>query len=388
MNKKAFRRVSFLIHSWMGLWFSLLMTFLSITGTLAIFSLEMDWLVNPEMRAAERVHVEDVAWGAAFDSLGEYPEYTFYTMSKLRESYFTLLASGRTSWDESIRAWLQPHNGELAGITRWYTIQRFFRELHRNLFMPTSVGVPIVSFLSLPLLISVTAGFIVYRRFWLGFFKKPRWERNIRILSGDLHRLTGLWTSWFIALIAMTSLYYLIESAGYYEWGRDFRARSAAPPVFRPIEREDRLPNEFTGSELDIAIERAKRELPGLEVTGITFPGNSNDPLVVSGNLSAILVRARANGVYIDPSNGDVLGTFQGEELNLHERISEAVDPLHFGYFGGLGSRIIWFILGLGMATMSVTGVIVYAKRLVIKERQNDSRVKIRSKDKQSLVNN
>ena len=199
MHKKSFHRLSFLVHSWMGLWFSLLLTFLSITGTLAIFSLEMDWLVNPEMQAAERVHADDVAWGAAFDSLRDYPEYTFYGIYRLNGSYFTLLAQGRTSWEENIRAWLQPHNGELTGITRWYTIQRFFRELHRNLFLRTSIGVPIVSFLSLPLFISIIAGFVVYRKFWKGFFRKPRWKKNARILSGDLHRFIGLWTSWFIA---------------------------------------------------------------------------------------------------------------------------------------------------------------------------------------------
>ena len=388
MNKKSFHTLSFMVHSWMGLWFSLLMTFLSITGTLAIFSLEMDWLVHPEMRAAERVDADNVAWGAAFDSLREqYPEYTFYSISRLSENYFNLLAGGRTPWDENVRVWLQPHNGELAGITRWYSIQRFFRELHRNLFMRTSIGVPIVSFLSLPLLISTVAGFIVYRKFWKGFFRKPRWGRNGRILSGDLHRLIGLWTSWFIALIALTSLFYLVESGGYYGW-QPWDRFASPPQISDPLEREEIYPANFSGRDIDLAIATAKAELPGLEVAGVGLLANNSNWLQINGKLSAVLVRQRANVVYIDPSDGSVLGSARGEDLSVMGRISEAADPLHFGYFGGLLTRIIWFVLGVGMVAMSITGVIIYAKRLIIREKRTDSRTKILSQEEQPVTNN
>ena len=76
------------------------------------------------------------------------------------------------------------------------------------------------------------------------------------------------------------------------------------------------------------------------------------------------MVRPRANGVYIDPSNLEVIGSYVGEELSVHTRISEAADPLHFGYFGGLTTKIVWFILGLSMSVITFTGVVVYTKRL------------------------
>ena len=370
----------------MGLWFSLLLMFLSITGTLAIFSLEMDWLVNPEMQAEERVDADNVAWGAAFDSLRkEYPEYTFFSISRLRGDYFNLLAGGRTPWGENIRVWLQPHSGELAGITRWYSIQRFFRELHRNLFMRTPIGVPIVSFLSLPLLLSLVAGFIVYRKFWRGVFRKPRWSRNARILSGDLHRLTGLWTSWFIAVIALTSLFYLVESGGYYGW-RPWDRYASPPRILDSIEREEVYPANFNGEDINLAIAAAKAELPGLEVAGVGLLANNSDRLQINGNLSAMLVRQRANVVYIDPSDGSVLGSAQGEDLSAMGRISEAADPLHFGYFGGIFTRVMWFVLGLGMVAMSITGVIIYAKRIIIKEKSEGSRIKMLSQEEQALT--
>ena len=48
----------------------------------------------------------------------------------------------------------------------------------------------------------------------------------------------------------------------------------------------------------------------------------------------------------------------------MHTRISEAADPLHFGYFGGITTKILWFLLGLSMSAMAFTGVIIYSKRL------------------------
>ena len=129
-------------------------------------------------------------------------------------------------------------------------------------------------------------------------------------------------------------------------------------------ERQYSLPENFTGADLDVAVEKAVEELPGLQVRRILFPFFSEDPLIIQGDLTATLVRPRANGVYIDPLNLKTLGSYRGEDLNFHTRISEAADPLHFGNFGGITSKIIWFIFGFFMTSMALTGAVIYTKRL------------------------
>jgi uncharacterized iron-regulated membrane protein len=59
-----------------------------------------------------------------------------------------------------------------------------------------------------------------------------------------------------------------------------------------------------------------------------------------------------------------VMEVVRGEELSLHQRISEAADPLHFGTWGGLSTRIIWFLCGAALTGLAVTGVLIYALRL------------------------
>ena len=88
------------------------------------------------------------------------------------------------------------------------------------------------------------------------------------------------------------------------------------------------------------------------------------ETLIIEGDLTANLVRPRANSVYLNTSTLEIIGSYKGEELGLHNRISEAADPLHFGYFGGLISKIIWFIVGMFMTALSVTGFMIYFTRL------------------------
>ena len=80
--------------------------------------------------------------------------------------------------------------------------------------------------------------------------------------------------------------------------------------------------------------------------------------------------------MYIDPTSLDAIGKYQGEDLDPYTRVSEASDPLHFGYFGGFITKIIWFILGVIMSGLAITGVVIYTKRLrkVIDEESLDSK--------------
>lgn len=69
----------------------------------------------------------------------------------------------------------------------------------------------------------------------------------------------------------------------------------------------------------------------------------------------AVLVRHRANAVWVDPATNEVLLTTDGRDMNLHQRIGEMADPLHFGYFGGYWTKIPWFLFGLLITGLSVS---------------------------------
>ncbi|WP_300381189.1 PepSY domain-containing protein [Henriciella sp.] len=61
----------------------------------------------------------------------------------------------------------------------------------------------------------------------------------------------------------------------------------------------------------------------------------------------------------------EILLMTDGRDLSLHQRIGEAADPLHFGYFGGLVTKLIWFVFGVALTTLSITGSAIYALRIM-----------------------
>jgi uncharacterized iron-regulated membrane protein len=359
----------FLIHSWLGLKLSVLMTFVLATGTIAVLSYDIDWALNPEMHAAGSP--ETTNWGAVFDEAqNRYPSAKLLSVDRRDDKYFAAHVTLSTTWGEIGRSWHDPTTGEFQGNTAWFNVQRFFRMTHRHLMLPGQIGIPIVTSLAAALLVSLVAGLVVYKKFWRGFFKWPRFDRPVRVWAGDLHRLIGLWATWFLVLIALTSVWYFVEVTG---------GRSPAMPAPSKVEqeREVLLPANVTGAEINRMVAETKALLPGFEVQRITLPNQANGVIRVQGQVDAWLVRARANSVTFDPATGGLFGYHRAEQLNVHTRISEMADPLHFGYFGGWWTKIVWFVFGVGMTALSVTGCVIYVKRLKIGPRPEPEAIKI-----------
>lgn len=346
-------RLWFNLHSWLGLKLSLLMSFILITGTLAVFSSELDWLTHASMRVEPQPASERASWGALYDAARTaYPNWQLQYLTEPIDPWFTAGLYGITENGEQRLIDIDPYTATVTGDRNWLSFHRFFRNTHRHLMMPVRYGVPLVTLLSFVLLFSLITGLVVYKRFWRGFFKMPR-TRNGRIFNGDLHRLLGLWSLWFFPVIVLTGFFYLAESLGW-----------RAPP-FGSTAPATETARALTGAEIDALATRARAVLPGLDIAIVLPPTAPGDPVVFQGYTDGTwLVRPRASYVAFDPATGEVLGQHRARNAGLHQRIAEMADPLHFGYFGGLWTKIIWFGFGAAMSALSVTGVIIYGKRL------------------------
>lgn len=358
------RQLWFRVHSWLGLKLCVFMAFISLTGALATISQEIDWLFNPPMRATATAGVDRLTPGEILDIAVEHaPEGRVISLRLRGESWFAAELQLLTPWNERVRLWVNPYTGEYQGTTGWFNVQRFLRQTHRHLMMPVSVGVPIVSMLGVVLVLAIVSGLVVYKRFWRGFFKWPRWNRKPRVWLGDLHRLIALWTLWFVALIAITSLWYLFESLG---------GRAAGVP--RP-ESGDSVAAPISGEQLDLAVRAAAAARPDLEIRNIALPTDSRPVYALQGQETALLVRHRANAFWVS-SGGAVEGSYRGEALTVHQRISEAADPLHFGTWAAEGPvalavKLLWFVAGLAMFFLSIGGIGIYGSRVVDKNRRS-----------------
>lgn len=345
------RRLWFDLHSWIGLKLCLFMAFVCLTGTLAVLAHEIDWLLHPAMRAMPAD--TRASWGTQLDAARRaYPDWKISRLSAPEGSLFASQLTAKTAEGRSRFIWVDPYRGTVNGDTAWFNAHRFLRNTHRHLMMPTKIGVPIVSALGVALLLSLVTSLVIYRKWWKGFLSWPRPERPRRFW-GDVHRLAGVWSLWFVLLIGLTGVWYLVESLG-----------GDAPSLhWRTLAEGHDDQTRIDGAVVDAVVARARSDWPGLELRGIAL-NDAKGMITLEGQADAILVRERVNALRYQAS-GALLQRVAGTDLGVHQRISEMADPLHFGNFAGLPVKLLWFVCGVLLTLLSLSGAYLYGLRAV-----------------------
>ncbi|MDO8902782.1 MAG: PepSY-associated TM helix domain-containing protein [Phenylobacterium sp.] len=358
-QRKKASRIWWEVHQWAGLKFSILLSFILLTGTLATLSHEIDWLLRPAMRVSPASVASEVNWAAvAKTAAAQAGEGRVISLEAPTDPWFAATAVMENAEGGLYFVYAHPVTGALKGHGHWVSAQRILRNMHRHLMMPIAIGVPIVSSLSLLLAISLVTSFVVYKKWWRGFLRPIRLT-DLRTAMGDFHRLAGLWSLWFILLMILTGLWYLAEETAF------------AAPRLPSVKAEPAAEGMVAlASRLPVTLEAARTANPDLRIERILFPTETSGAFVLHGQDAAILVRPRANAIFTDAGTGKVLLVNDGRDLSFHQRLSEAADPLHFGVWGGLTTKIIWFAFGLALTSLSVSGVAIYALRLIRAERR------------------
>lgn len=345
----------FKFHSWVGFKLSILICFTLITGTIAVLSHELDWLTNSAMRVDSDT-VTELNWSAVYQQAKtQQPDKHFLHIKAPIDPWFAAEVVYYENEDELHRLFLHPTTGEYLGDGRWYNWQRFFRMSHRHLMVPTKIGVTIVGALGFLMLISLLTSFVVYRKWWQGFFRMPR-RGHRKVFWADMHRLTGVWSMWFVFILSVTGIWYFVEVNGlradYPERAKAISEQAQQVKVMPTVEAFDKM------------LARTKQSYEELTIQIIQFPRKAGGSVVVQGQASAVLVRDRANAVSFDPITAELLMKNRGEDLSVHARISEAADPLHFGTFAGFPSKVVYFVFGVILSVLAVSGTYIYGMRI------------------------
>ncbi len=350
-------------HAWLGYKLSILMFAICLTGTIATVSNELDWLLNPMLRIAVQDGPDQYA-AMVENFRSEFPDATLsYIDAPLYNNYAAI--GSMTASDGSLhRVFFDQYTGEITGVLPWAaSAQRFLRDLHRFLLFPVSFGAYLVSFFGFVLLASVVSAFFVYKKWWQGFFKL-RLHKGKRIFYGDLHRLLGVWSLWFLLIIAVTGVWYFVERA----------ARDLDVDIVEPLNSVRLSAGSSTSSDFisaDAAIAIAKDAVPGLEIRYVFLPGIRGEtlqPYSIAGRTDEVLARADANQVHVHPVTGEVTMVHLARGAPVGRQINSLMDPLHFGSFGGLATKLLYFVFGLASLAMTLTGAWMWLRRNRLRE--------------------
>lgn len=358
----------FKIHGWIGIKLSILFFIVCFSGTLAVFSHEFDWIFNPAMRASPLQ--EYSSRNTAVENILEvFPEGRITYWERAREPYLTDIVYVKVG-EKLHYVFVNPYTSAVQGYAN-VTIQRFFRDLHYFLFIPNQVGNYLVLFFGFVLIISLVTGMLYYKDWYKKLFKLTI-GKGSRIFFNSLHKLVGAWSIPFMTLISATSVWYFVERS-------DVPKISPYLDIEVPvIEIAGKVELEVMELDYDQYVRIAEKAIPGLSVQDIIPPADSLSPVYLTGISDVKLVRNRANRVYINPYNNEVVFVQNAAEINTITWLNDIADPLHFGHWGGLITKVIWFLFGAGLSSLILTGPWLYIKRrLKVKKLKKERRLVI-----------
>lgn len=370
-REQRWRGWVFRIHLWSGLTIGLWALIMGASGSALVFKDEIESLVESKIFTVEP-QPGHASLDAVAAKIGDrFPEHTVLGFGGLNEKTRSHLVSiGQRDKDRRIvnRIYVRynQYTGEILGsYTHRSGFFGFFEKLHFYLFMGRT-GMKVNAFFGLVLLTMCATGIVIW---WPG---AKRWREGIRVKWGagrkrvnyDLHRATGFSVAFLLAVMALTGFYFgfpffvmaalaKITGADAAEARKFFRG-----PKSQVVEGAPRV-------SLDSLVRNGRKLFPaGTDLAHISVPARANGAFTLSGVRSGNPALRGRTGAYIDQYSGQVLASFDSREQSLGMRLALMFSPIHFGLWGGIWSKGLWFLLGFAPGTLITTGFLMWWNRV------------------------
>ncbi|KFZ37922.1 peptidase [Shewanella mangrovi] len=367
--RKLSNRFWFSFHGWCSLPIWVLFCFICLTGTIAAVSHELTWLTNPNARALNPNNLPEKS-AAELTQIVQtaHPTADISTVLQYEPYLITAVLFSDQNVPAAI-AYVNQYTGEIQEINHGLTFIGFMRTLHGWLLFPWqhnySVGYYLVSAMGFVMLGALVSGLMIYKQFWKAFTQpKIRINQGAKTLLADLHRTAGVWSIWFMVIISLTSLWYLVQGVLLHN---DIEVEPHAPLV-AVSELPSTKPEQFPVS-LAQALHTAKQLYPDFKPSYIALPEHNRDNYHLYGSGANPLFDQYAYQVSVNPWRGNISQQLAPDAMNAVQTVMHVVDPLHYGNIGGLWTKLIWFLFGTLLTGMSITGFLMWSKRL-LKSRQ------------------
>ncbi|NOS73893.1 MAG: PepSY domain-containing protein [Methyloglobulus sp.] len=394
LKLKSRRKLWLDVHLWLGLGLGLFLSIFGITGSILVFHLEINELLNPKLLTVNVPEANPVykplaeIFQVGKATMPNHAANTFATYPRNNEAAikmaFSLPLSGnKAGVTESWEVYVNPYTAKAIGKRLMSssdgpfpkTFIGFIFELHYALFLGEDPGYLIVGIMGALLIISTLTGLIV----WWPLTGKWRQAVTIKFkasterLNFDLHKTFGFYSAVVLIPVLFSGVYMdipqhvvpvleLFSPATYRYW---FKSN---PTSVKP---------SITMAD---AVSIAEKRYPTGRadwIYGATEPTGTYSVCKDGVEEAGSLLHRRC--VVIDRYSGAILDVDDPAIGTAGEVFTDWQWPLHSGQAFGWTGRILVFLSGLACPVLFVTGVIRWlqkrkAKRLH-KSQQTTNRI-------------
>ncbi|MEO7716848.1 MAG: PepSY-associated TM helix domain-containing protein [Capsulimonas sp.] len=366
MNSRI-RHVVLFVHLWLGLIVGVYFAAIGLSGSVLVFERELEDQARPEI--AHTVPHPSKSSLLTYAELSErvrrdHPEITQDNLSRIAlprvpgGAYSIALSGPRPLMDQRVLS-IDPYTGAvMRDVTKRNTFAGFARMLHACLLLdlPGYLYNGVGGALATVLLLSGL--WLWWPAAWRQLKARITIKRGVGLARGnrDLHNVVGFYSLVVLLIVTVTGIalcfYGPVQKAVY---AAMHTPHTEEPKVTPPVDATKRLPAEAL-----LAI--ANQALPMARATSFTYPTNTDEPFVCSKEFTLEGFTNYAE-VVVDPYTGRVLQIQDEHKDPLGARIMRVVCNLHFGWWGGMASKIVYAVLGATPLILFVSGVLMYTQK-------------------------
>lgn len=370
LNRQLFK-----VHSWLGLINGFFLILLGLSGSALVFKDEIDDWANKELLTVKQGHrdirlhyiyeditrrypaLDGIAWLNPKPGRGKAYNFRLYLNDARITSYDLGLISYNPYTGEVLR------EGSIDDLSP--SVINWIYQYHFSLQLGVP-GVAYVATLGICLIISIITGLIIYRKYILKVltFRIKINRKNWRTITSDWHRIIGVWSLFFNAIIAFTGF-----------WLNLF----AYEPKVWTNEMIPTPPNTLAKVSLDSLYEQALLQMPDLTPTYVYFPTQPNKHFFVRGAVAGeASIWTGNNSIRFDAQTGELISINRIADERFWNKVEATFYSLHIGSYGGLPIKIIYVLIGLTPGFLSISGFLLWRRRRI------RSKANIEAKNKRS----